>query len=345
MTMLAVENLDAFYGDFQALFGVGASVNEGETVAAASAGSETEASTTLEPPPMAAPPLPPPSVDPVSVPPSAPERDTVAAPAQRRFPWVAVVLGLLAVAAIAVLLVMLLSTSRDKDDAEEAPAATQSELAEAEAELEDAETALSESEAALAQAESDLADSEAALVESEAALSDAEAARGEAEAAQTEAEAARDEQQQRADEYEEAAVNFLALSFGQGLGLEGNDAQCVGQGLVDSMGADALAMLASAADESTPGSEVAEFGVELLRVAEDCGIDPDTVDSPLGSDAFAYGDDPELDAMYDACAAGDSVACDDLYINSPAGSDYEQFGGTCGGRFEYSDSELCEGRF
>ena len=102
---------------------------------------------------------------------------------------------------------------------------------------------------------------------------------------------------------------------------------------------------ASAADESTPGSEVAEFGVELLRVAEDCGIDPDTVDSPLGSDAFAYGDDPELDARYDACAAGDSVACDDLYINSPAGSDYEQFGGTCGGRFEYSDSELCEGRF
>jgi branched-chain amino acid transport system ATP-binding protein len=33
MPLLAIENLDAFYGDFQALFGISASVNEGETVA------------------------------------------------------------------------------------------------------------------------------------------------------------------------------------------------------------------------------------------------------------------------------------------------------------------------
>jgi branched-chain amino acid transport system ATP-binding protein len=33
MPLLAVENLDAFYGDFQALFGISASVGEGETVA------------------------------------------------------------------------------------------------------------------------------------------------------------------------------------------------------------------------------------------------------------------------------------------------------------------------
>jgi branched-chain amino acid transport system ATP-binding protein len=31
--LLTIENLDAFYGDFQALFGISASVNEGETVA------------------------------------------------------------------------------------------------------------------------------------------------------------------------------------------------------------------------------------------------------------------------------------------------------------------------
>jgi branched-chain amino acid transport system ATP-binding protein len=33
MPLLAIENLDAFYGDFQALFGISADVNEGETVA------------------------------------------------------------------------------------------------------------------------------------------------------------------------------------------------------------------------------------------------------------------------------------------------------------------------
>src|SRR5262245_54875299 len=33
MSLLSVENLDAFYGDFQPLFGIPASVNDGETVA------------------------------------------------------------------------------------------------------------------------------------------------------------------------------------------------------------------------------------------------------------------------------------------------------------------------
>ena len=30
--------------------------------------------------------------------------------------------------------------------------------------------------------------------------------------------------------------------------------------------------------------------------------------------------------------------------NSAAGSEYEQFAGTCGDRFEYSDTEPCDGR-
>jgi len=45
----------------------------------------------------------------------------------------------------------------------------------------------------------------------------------------------------------------------------------------------------------------------------------------------AYGDDPELDALYDACADGDLAACDDLYMEAPFGSDYEAFGLDCGG--------------
>lgn len=45
-----------------------------------------------------------------------------------------------------------------------------------------------------------------------------------------------------------------------------------------------------------------------------------------------YGDNPELDALWDACAADDMQACDDLYFDSPGGSAYEDFGDTCGGR-------------
>ena len=43
-----------------------------------------------------------------------------------------------------------------------------------------------------------------------------------------------------------------------------------------------------------------------------------------------YGDDPVLDELYDACRDGDLVACDDLYAQSPYGSEYERFGSTCG---------------
>jgi hypothetical protein len=41
-----------------------------------------------------------------------------------------------------------------------------------------------------------------------------------------------------------------------------------------------------------------------------------------------------LDRLQDACAGGDWQACDDLYSESPAGSEYEAFGETCGNRVE-----------
>lgn len=46
-------------------------------------------------------------------------------------------------------------------------------------------------------------------------------------------------------------------------------------------------------------------------------------------DPFAYGDDPELDAMWDACSLGDADACQELYFASPFGSVYEAFGDNC----------------
>ena len=78
--------------------------------------------------------------------------------------------------------------------------------------------------------------------------------------------------------------------------------------------------------ESPEGSEYGEFG-------DTCGyltpggtwcveIDPGTTGSVCG--------DPGLDGLYDGCALGDWAACDDLYRQSPVGSDCEAFGNTCG---------------
>lgn len=49
-------------------------------------------------------------------------------------------------------------------------------------------------------------------------------------------------------------------------------------------------------------------------------------------DAQTYGDNLQLDALWDACTVGDPFACDDLYKVAAIGSEYEQYGRTCGGR-------------
>jgi hypothetical protein len=55
-----------------------------------------------------------------------------------------------------------------------------------------------------------------------------------------------------------------------------------------------------------------------------------------GGEPNAYGDDPYLDGLWDACAGGDMQACDDLFMESPFDSEYETFGDTCGGRTDGS---------
>ncbi|MCL3860599.1 hypothetical protein [Actinotalea sp. K2] len=63
--------------------------------------------------------------------------------------------------------------------------------------------------------------------------------------------------------------------------------------------------------------------------------------APTSTDVDAYGDDPDLDVLWDACAAGDGQACDDLYLEAPLGSQYEDFGDTCGGTSD--GSSFCAG--
>lgn len=51
-----------------------------------------------------------------------------------------------------------------------------------------------------------------------------------------------------------------------------------------------------------------------------------------------YGDDDHLDALHDGCRGGNFTSCDQLYLDSYSGSEYETFGSTCGGRDPASET-------
>lgn len=55
---------------------------------------------------------------------------------------------------------------------------------------------------------------------------------------------------------------------------------------------------------------------------------------PPGEAPGDLGDEAPLDDLAGRCFTGDMAACDDLYFESPLGSDYETYGSTCGGRNE-----------
>jgi hypothetical protein len=88
-------------------------------------------------------------------------------------------------------------------------------------------------------------------------------------------------------------------------------------------------------------SEAEEFGATCggRTGAEGAGTCAETNggENPLPS---TFGDDPAFDELWSRCEAGDGTACDDLFLQSPSGSDYEEFGFTCGGRSDGSQ-ETC----
>jgi hypothetical protein len=128
----------------------------------------------------------------------------------------------------------------------------------------------------------------------------------------------------------------MAAQFRANSELTGDQADCVADHVVDELGVDRLEGVDFTADE--PPEEIAD---DLFAAAVDslepCDIDPGDFaesgdDEPSGDGT--YGSDPELDALYDQCEDGDYQACDDLYSESPSGSEYEEFADTCGDRNE-----------
>ncbi len=78
-------------------------------------------------------------------------------------------------------------------------------------------------------------------------------------------------------------------------------------------------------DESPIDSEYETFG-------DTCGgriASGHTCITDLGDGIYpprlAYGDSPGLDALQDACTAGDAEACQSLFMHSPTESEYETF--------------------
>ena len=128
-------------------------------------------------------------------------------------------------------------------------------------------------------------------------------------------------------------------------GFDPVQAECVVGAMMTEFGADELIALSG---EGEPSPEV---GFRMVGIFDECGIDMEDltgiapgetptdfreladprseVDGP-----YTYGDDPTLDALWDACEAGSGTACDDLYFDSEFGSEYEAFGFTCGNRME-----------
>jgi hypothetical protein len=126
--------------------------------------------------------------------------------------------------------------------------------------------------------------------------------------------------------------------------------------LVDSLRDDCAAGVMQACDdlydESPVGSDDEEFGwtcggrtegsyscVDLdaeQPAPSDDLVDPGAEGTDPGAAVGTYGSDPALDALWDACAAGSGLACDNLYLESPSGSEYEDFANTCGNRVEFA---------
>jgi hypothetical protein len=145
------------------------------------------------------------------------------------------------------------------------------------------------------------------------------------------------------DDDESDVRTQLAAQFRGNSGLSDDQADCVADHVVDEIGADRFEDVDFDADE--PPAELAD---DLFAAAtgslEACDIDPADFagtgdddaddDDDASGDVDGYGDDDELDALYDDCEAGDYQACDDLYNQSPSGSAYEDFGDTCGERNE-----------
>ena len=132
-------------------------------------------------------------------------------------------------------------------------------------------------------------------------------------------------------------LSVLEQAFVDGV-TESGGTEEVGICMLDELDAAGISILDLAAlglEEDAEPSE--EFMTAIFRCGDELAASGifDDADGLFSNSADGddYGDNPELDALHDACTAGDAEACDELYWSSPIGSAYEAYGNTCGDRF------------
>lgn len=130
------------------------------------------------------------------------------------------------------------------------------------------------------------------------------------------------------------APTQVAEAMATEMGIEVEQAEC----LLDADGV-FMQLLLDSGDPSTEMSDEEGMQVlaDLFQAMADCGIDMGDLDGGAlgdlgeGDSLFEPATDDELQALYDSCAAGELADCDQLYLSAPFGSDFEEFGSTCGG--------------
>jgi hypothetical protein len=110
----------------------------------------------------------------------------------------------------------------------------------------------------------------------------------------------------------------------------------IGGGILAAVVLAVIAFLALGGDDDEPATEKASQSSDTTDPTDP--TDPtDTTEG--GGGEGSYGSDPDLDELYDSCEEGVYSDCDLLYFDSPSGSEYQEFGDTCGNRNE--PGELC----
>lgn len=87
-----------------------------------------------------------------------------------------------------------------------------------------------------------------------------------------------------------------------------------------------------AACDDDDGNGAAEETTDESEAAEELSGDVPS-EAPTGSD---------MQDLVDDCTEGDMAACDELYRDSPFGSDEEAWGDSCGGRQEVGTGQWCD---
>lgn len=96
--------------------------------------------------------------------------------------------------------------------------------------------------------------------------------------------------------------------------------------------ADVASCVIGLADGEVPDETQSELIESCQRASDMMNTEEEPPPDLPFDQPSTYGDDPELDVLWDDCEAGSGTSCDLLWSNSPVGSEYEEFGVSCGNR-------------